>query len=81
MRVVLKREIGKAWEDFNMKKIIEFVKKRTGAWLNREDIWSYDETVRMFREEGYSWIKSQEKADIIFGVAVDPDLKKVWRSI
>ena len=64
-----------------MKKIIEYVKKRTGAWLSKADIWSYDETVRMFREEGYSWIKSQEKADVIFNVAVDPELKKVWRSI
>ena len=64
-----------------MKKIIEYAKKRIGTWLNKEDIWSYDETVRKFREDGYSWLKSQEKADIIFGVAINPDLKKIWRSI
>ena len=64
-----------------MKKIIEYVKKRTGAWLDKVDIWAYDETVRQFRGAGYSWIKSQEKADIIYGVAIDPDLKKSWRSI
>ena len=64
-----------------MRKIIEYVKKRTGAYLNKEDIWSYDEVVRKFRSKGYSWIKAQEKADIIFGIAIDPDLKKIWRSI
>ena len=64
-----------------MKKSIEYVKKRTGAWLDKMDIWSYDEVVRQFHDAGYGWIKSQEKADIIFNVAVNPDLKKVWRSI
>lgn len=64
-----------------MKKTIEYVKKRTGAWLDKIDIWAYDEVTRQFRSAGYSWIKSQEKADIIFNVAIDPDLKKIWRSV
>ena len=65
-----------------MRKIKEYVKNVQGSWLKTKvDIWAYDDVVRQFRSDGYSWIKSQEKADIIFGVAVDPDLKKIWRSI
>ena len=64
-----------------MKKIIEYAKSIRGTWLNKMDVWSYDEVVRKFRSDGYSWLRAQEKADTIFGVSVDPELKKIWRSI
>lgn len=64
-----------------MNKNVEFAKSKRGTWLDKMDIWIYDEITRCFRDVGYSWKKAQEKADIIMGVANNAELKKTWRSI
>lgn len=55
--------------------------EKNRTWLDRIDIWIYDEITRRFRDAGYSWKKAQKKADIIMGVEDNAELKKVWRSI
>ena len=64
-----------------MNKNVELVKNKHGTWLDKMDIWIYDEITRYFREAGYSWKAAQEKADRILNVSLDPQLKDVRRSI
>jgi len=63
-----------------MKQIGEINKmsEKNKTWLNKMDVWIYDEIVRQFRDAGYSWKKAQKKADIIMGVATNQDIKKLW---
>ena len=35
------------------------------GWLDKSEVWMYDEIVRHFRDVGYSWKACQRKADII----------------
>lgn len=35
------------------------------GWLDKSDVWAYDEITRRFRDVGYSWKVCQRKADRI----------------